>query len=339
MKPMKLTDVGLDVEPYLVDANWIMQQKHDGARMLAVFELGELVFLNGSGGPMSFSAAKLKLPALEKHLTRDLVALGVKAATFDGELLIEEGVYHIFDVISLRWDTASFTTEAARESEGWAVRGNEPWRWRDSVLRSTLSSLEGSLVRFAVTARTEDEKRALWAAINDAAVEGAVSKHLESLWEAGTRTTQWVKHKLVKTGDVVVTTVQRTFKADGVTLSHGKAELAVPIAFGDDPLPFVNAKGKRAAAILLPTEADPDALITGPKGFEYRPRDLLPVGNASLIGKELTINVGSVVEVNYLYWTGDAMVQPRIVRQRFDKTAGECDLTQFPEYTRKVVTL
>lgn len=335
MKPMKLTDVGTDVEPYLVDPEWVMQQKHDGARMLAVYQLGELTFLNGSGGLMSFSAAKLKLPELEKHMIRDLQALEVANATFDGELLIEEGVYHIFDVISLRWDTARFTTDAARESEGWAILGHEHWKWRDAVLRSTLASLEGSLVRFAVTARTEAEKRELWAAINEAAVEGAVSKHVGSFWVEGTRTTQWVKHKLVKAADVVVTAVQRTFKADGVTLSHGKAELAVPIEFDDDPLPYVNAKGKRASRYQLPATID----AINKSGWRLEPRNLLPVGNASLIGKELTIDVGSVVEVNYLYWTGDAMVQPRIVRERFDKGASECNLAQFPEYTRTVVTL
>lgn len=337
MKPMKLTDVGIDVEPYITNPDWIMQQKHDGARMVVIYETtpgvpdsGELTFLNGAGGEMSFSAAKLKLPALVGELGAFAYQHNLTSFTLDGELIIEDGVYHVFDII------------AATSIYGGIIVTPQ------HVLAARLGFLENylgdqfTLLKPAVTARSTEAKRALWAAVNEAAVEGAISKHLGSLWIDGVtknyRTKDWVKHKLVKTADVVVTSVERTFKADGVTLSHGKAELAVPIALTEDPEPYVNAKGKRMS---IEDHAAFGRLAGAARQgeFGYVPRSLLPVGNASLIGKELTIDIGSVVEVNYLYWTGTAMIQPRIVRQRFDKPVEACDLAQFPAYTRAVVTL
>ena len=70
--------------------------------------------------------------------------------------------------------------------------------------------------------------------------------------------------------------------------------------------------------------------------YTFDPRTKLPVGNSSLIGKDLSITDGSVVEIEYLYWTGKAVIQPRIIRKREDKPAGQCDLSQFPAYTREL---
>jgi ATP-dependent DNA ligase len=338
---MKLLDVGSDtdtIEQYITDPMWVMQQKHDGARMIALFNNDTLAFLNQSGENMSFAAAALVLPALRAHLEADIQALGLVELTLDGEIMPETGVYHVWDVLSARLPQQRADTDA----EGVLVDGGEEWAWRDAILRGPLSALEGGLVKFAVTARTEDEKRLLWENVVGEGVEGAVSKHVNSRWLNGVdkpaRTNQWVKHKLVKTADVVVTAVQRTFKPDGVTLSHGKAELAVPIAGPDDPTPWLNMKDKRISHDALNAIQDARQKSAEQLGWYYRPRFLLPVGNASLIGKELTIDVGSVVEVAYLNFQ-EAMIQPRILRQRFDKPAEECELSQFPEYFRTVVSL
>lgn len=334
MQAMKLTDLDLsEVEKYILDPEWVMQQKHDGARMVAEFNAHDgLRFLAQNGEPMKFAAAALAFDALGKHLLADIESLDITDLILDGEILPETGIYHVWDVLLLQLTPGS--THALEQGNPTVIYGNEDWSWRDAVLRSQLSALEGSLVQFTATARTVSEKRQMWELINAANVEGAVSKHIHSTWNgSGLRSKEWVKHKLVKTADVVVTAVQRTFKADGVTLSHGKAELAVPIRLNDDPQPWVNAKGKRLSIVehlKLPAKAQ--------ASFGWVQRGLLPVGNASLIGKELTIDVGSVVEVAYLNFQ-DAMIQPRIIRQRFDKPAEDCDLTQFPAYTRTVVTI
>lgn len=145
-----------------------------------------------------------------------------------------------------------------------------------------------------------------------------------------------MKHKLVKSADVIIRNPTRRFKDNGV-VSHGNADLAVTIREEQDPKPWQHpVTGRR---LSLPEHDD---LRYGSKaqqaraaGYAWKPRTELPVGAASLIGKDLTIEDGDVVEVLYLYATEDQQViQPRIVRKRTDKTPAECDLEQFPPYTR-----
>lgn len=336
MKPMLLTDVGTDITPYLSD-DWMLQQKHDGARVIftahRVPGMGwDAAFLNRQGKPMTFAAAALKFAELSAHLLRDLESLGVDSVTLDGELIVEDGVYHVFDVLHLI------------VADNILVDGRERLSERDTVMRARLSALEGSQVRFAVTAGTPDQKSQMWHLLQEAGVEGAVSKRWDSYYVPGARSKDWVKHKLVKTADVVVLAAERKFKASNGIVEFGSAELSVPISPEQDPKPWVNLKGKRFTADEAGARPFKDfGGDTGPLDpayhQAYQPRTMLPVGNASLIGKELTIGVGSVVEVNYLMWTGDAMIQPRIVCERFDKAAADCDLAQFPAYTREAVQL
>jgi hypothetical protein len=337
MRPMKLTDVGSDratVQRYIEDDDYVMQQKLDGARMLVVYTDGQpILFTNDGVNSIKFAAAVQKLSALTVQLTEDFMELGIDKVILDGELIIETGVYHVWDVTHLVVDYRLEKHDLESDYNPNRVDGQEDWEWRDSVLRDELEALAHDLVQFSETARTRSDKEYLWARINSTNVEGAVSKLRSSVYEEGTRTKDWVKHKLVKTADVVVTKVDRTFKADGKTLSHGKAELAVSINPLNDPQPYVNAKGKRIEPWVY--HALPESKR---KAFELSMRSSYPVGNASLIGRELTIEVGSVVEVNYLYFDS-AMIQPRIVRQRWDKQPRECDMDQFPAYTRRIVTL
>jgi ATP-dependent DNA ligase len=329
--PMKLTDVGSDaatVQSFIDDPDWVMQQKLDGARMLMVFENDEIIFTNNGTGPIKFAAVVQKLPPLEKQLLADFHASFVNQLILDGEFIVETGVYHVWDVLVFR------EFEYANMPEGYnlnRVDGTEDWDVRDKVLRNELSFIQSPIVQFSRTARTREEKSDLWAGIQSTNVEGAVSKLISSSYDEGERTVNWVKHKLVKTADAVVTKVERTFKPDGVTVSHGSATLAVTIDPRDDPAPWVNAKGKRISAVEFE-----NLTFKGQMNFTSDRRSLYPVGNASLIGRELTIDVGSVVEVNYLYFDR-AMIQPRIVRQRWDKTPAECRMDQFPAYTREIV--
>jgi ATP-dependent DNA ligase len=63
---------------------------------------------------------------------------------------------------------------------------------------------------------------------------------------------------------------------------------------------------------------------------------LMRVGGCSMIGKP-NAQVWGVIEVRYLYWTGEALYQPRMVRIRDDKNPAECTLAQFPAYSRAEV--
>ena len=58
------------------------------------------------------------------------------------------------------------------------------------------------------------------------------------------------------------------------------------------------------------------------------------IGSCSAIGKDPETKVGDVIEVAYLYWTGNSLYQPRMLRIRTDKPPSDCLISQFPEYHR-----
>lgn len=67
--------------------------------------------------------------------------------------------------------------------------------------------------------------------------------------------------------------------------------------------------------------------------------DRVTISRASMIGKDPTIQVGDVVEVDYLAWTGASLLQPRIIRKRYDKYPNDCTADQFAPYSRKAVSI
>ena len=326
MKPMKLTDVGpAEAEKYIADPNWIMQQKLDGARMVTIVTRAkdgtdgyDALYTNDGVKPIAFSAAKLKLPDLGLELMDTLDDLGIDEITLDGELIIEDGIYHVFDILHLKYEEGVPNTMT-----------DVKLQHRLAILHSL--DLVGEFLQFSHTAWSRDEKQALWEAVQSAGVEGAISKHLDSMYVPGIRTKDWVKHKLTKTADVIVASHDRTFDEKGM-VTHGSAALVVNIDPRDDPEPWVHFTTVRR------TDAATWTALPAKKMAQYTfdPRTKLPVGNSSLIGKDLSITDGSVVEIEYLYWTGKAVIQPRIIRKREDKPAGQCDLSQFPAYTREL---
>lgn len=338
IKPMKMTDIPVtDVDLYFDDDDWVMEQKHDGARALVhvvVSDDGQssTEWFASGGGPLKFAAAALHFETLKSELVYLLAENGVQEAWLDGELMPEEGTLRLFDVPMLTWK--DMNRIGMHPQDGYANR------------RATLYGLSmvGSdtspHVHFTYTAMTPDEKRGLWAKINAEGVEGGMLKHVLAPYEPGVRTKMQRKLKLVKSADVIVTSVERRFDHKGM-VTHGSADLAVTITEWQDPKPYLaELTGRRASA------ADINAWRNGTKAqqakelaYTYAPRPQLKVGAASLIGKDLTIDVGDVVEINYLYWGGEAVVQPRIVRKRLpeEKTPAECTLDQIPAYSKLAV--
>lgn len=337
IKPMKMTDVGLDAfEKHVELENWILEQKMDGARALMTWtkEHG-FTWQASGGGPLKFAAAAQHLPELQRQLLEFFDVNRLERIVLDGELMTEDGEYRVFDVV-----------EAVRKDEPTHLVSMGDILARRIGARSMLfntafqQALALPMVKQVFTARGADEKRDLWERVNAAGVEGAMLKDLSGVYEPGVRTKTQLKLKLVKTADVVVTSVKRTFDHKGM-VTHGSAEIALRISPEGDPTPWKSeVTGKRLS------EADHRKLSSGTKAqqaralaFTYQPRELLPVGASSLIGKPLTIEEGSVVEVAYLYWGGDALVQPRIIRERLreEKLPEDCWIGQIPAYSRKSV--
>lgn len=74
-------------------------------------------------------------------------------------------------------------------------------------------------------------------------------------------------------------------------------------------------------------------------GFINPDGSMVTISRASMIGKDPSIKVGDVVEVDYLAWTGASLLQPRIIKKRYDKDARSCNMAQFAPYSRKVATI
>lgn len=307
MKAMKLTEVdSTDAEKYITDPDWVIEQKFDGARAILVLQDGRIEWLSGSGKPLKFAAARQHCEAIEQEVLARFGKLSQRnpqaRLALDGELMIDSGLFRVFDL---------------------PVLEDEPYEFRRKHLRRYFEDFPAEGESHLVPVRqesTESGKRALWQSICEQGVEGAVAKRQDGLYEQGKRVKHQVKLKLVKTADVIVTGITNWTK------TTGSAELSVTIDPADDPEPWVDANGKRTAK-------EPN----GRKFWINEPRSIIPIANASLIGKDKTIEYGCVVEVRYLYWTGSSIVQPRIVGRRTDKTPDECRLDQFPEYSRQEV--
>lgn len=332
MKPMKMTDIPItDVEKYLSDPAWVLEQKMDGARALVSWAPEEgFTWQASGGGPLKFAAAVQHLPEIEKELLELFEANSVEAAILDGELMTEEGELRIFDVPFL-----------VRPDVPNAIPMH-PYNYRRVLRDSLFGEFYGLRVHPVVTAIGENAKREFWQRINAAGVEGGMLKHVDGIYEPGVRTKSQLKLKLVKTADVIVTSVERKFDHKGM-VTHGSADLALHIRPEQDPKPYLNPVTGRRISVddwVKLTQSEKKSDIAKATGYRMEPRTRLKVGAASLIGKDLTIDVGDVVEVAYLYWGGDALVQPRILRKRLpeEKLSSDCDMDQVPTYSRAEVT-
>lgn len=90
---------------------------------------------------------------------------------------------------------------------------------------------------------------------------------------------------------------------------------------------------KSADVIVTETKTSPMSASFAVYGHDGK---LVPVGACSMIGKP-HVERGDVIEVNYLFWTGTNLYQPRMMRKRTDKAARDCHLDQLPTYSREEV--
>lgn len=290
------------------DDNVVFEQKFDGTRVMAVVKHGEPVRFLGSGGKvMSHTATTQHLPALRATLEA-MVGNTPGELVLDGEVMQATGEYHLFDVPYARFGGME------------VIRPEETYAWRRNWLNATDLQELIAPTRVKVTAQATNrrQKAALLEAVREAGGEGVMAKHINHPYLPGGRSTQAVKLKFVKTADVVVTAVDRP------DAKHGSFKLGAVLNAAE-----LEQRGGTAVF------ADPKS------GIEKRFDGLavLDVGGASAIGKDTSIEVGDVVEVAYLYWTGEALYQPRVVKKRTDKMPAECTIDQFPAYSRATINL
>jgi bifunctional non-homologous end joining protein LigD len=169
--PLDLAQVGR----YVVDDEWVMEQKLDGHRIMLISSLdGGTTFLTRNGTEYTKGVpAALHLHGLPPGFI------------VDGELV--NGVLWIFDVIHLNGHLESLPLEERRK-----VLNNVP---ETAVLR-----------RIPQAVGTAEKERLLMQAASHG-YEGVILKKLSSPYERNRRSPNWLKAKFVVTADVIVLSV------------------------------------------------------------------------------------------------------------------------------------
>jgi len=204
---MKYEDVPPgQVERYLISPLWAVEQKMDGTRGLAVITKGGVIWPYGERGEgrLAHSAATQWLPRIDARLLALVADHEDAEIVLDGEIMIHTGEYRVFDVPYLRI--------GGRE---WVVPG-DALSQRRIYLETIGAALHGAgPVTVTSFASTEDEKRALLAAVEAAGGEGVVFKRLTGSYQPGRRTGDVLKFKFTYSVDVVV--IERKTSPNSIT--------------------------------------------------------------------------------------------------------------------------
>ncbi|EDM81438.1 ATP-dependent DNA ligase [Plesiocystis pacifica SIR-1] len=254
------------LDGYFADAEIVAQQKLDGMRLLVHVRDEGIVATNRDGQETSLGGA-----------LRDACALAPKGTSLDGELLVDPPCYWVFD-------TLAWAGEDLRQ---------EPYAKRHAALKRKRKLFASPLLELVPLAKTEADKRSLFATLQAQRAEGIVFKRKDAPYISGrppSGGTQ-LKYKFVKTADVFITANAGNAYQMAVYDDAGKARQV----------------GKVFAGTTNDSRADLDAMLS---------RGETPVA-----------------EVRYLYATkDDILYQPVFVRARTDKAAEACVLSQL-EYT------
>lgn len=169
-------------------------------------------------------------------------------------------------------------------------------RW--SSLVDLVTNYPIPFVRLVSTAQSTLEKLELAQWIESEGAEGVIAKRVDSPYDPGARVKHSLKLKFTQTADVIVS---------GKNVGESKKSIR-----GGDKLNY-------------------ELAVIEPETGRHR-----VVGFCSSIGKA-DVEIGSVIEVEYLYvGAGGKLTQPRMVRPRPDKWAGECTTAQLKFYSKAV---
>lgn len=168
-----------DVERYINDDGWAMEQKLDGVRCLVSCDAEGHVFFTGHTGS--------SLGKGLKHQAAIAADLAIPGLVVDGELLAD-GTLHIFDVL---------------EAAGTDLRGFEFFQ-RRMVLEGLAAAAEFKTVQVVQSFTDTEDKARLWEAVVEAGGEGVVVKRLTGKYSTGSRSREVLKIKVTRTVDAVV---------------------------------------------------------------------------------------------------------------------------------------
>lgn len=293
-----------DLQKYIDDAGWALEQKVDGMRCLTVvsrtiYNDATVEFFTRGGKPLASSAAKQYFEKIRALFAPVHEAYGGRKyeLVFDAEIMLD-GQLVIFDL------------PYAQVSGEIVTSPDKPFSFRRMHLNELYTNIATNLewdesdIKLVESRSRRDEKMLLAQAVRRMGGEGLIAKRLDAPYNEGVRVKHSLKLKFTHTADVIVT---------GTNVGESKHSIR-----GGDKINYTFAV------------RDDNPLLE-------QSDELIEMGACSGIGKDLA-QVGDVIEVEYLYvGAGGKLVQPRMIRRRDDKRADECVLSQFPAYTKDVL--
>lgn len=174
-----------EVPQYIADPNFHFQQKVDGIRGQLVIQPGKAPWFRSKSGEQlqSSTAAKIVDPMLKSLGT---MPEGGPTYTVDGELL--DGKWYVFDL-----------AVEGGEKQPWSERMTVAENWVNEMHKAGLKQIQA-----LPTARTPEEKQALWDSVNASGGEGVMMKRTDAPYDYGKRVNHTLKAKITSTADVVV---------------------------------------------------------------------------------------------------------------------------------------
>lgn len=208
--PMLATPIDLShVGPYVVNDDWVMEQKLDGHRvMLAGPGTAEMRAI-GRNGRYTY-----RLPTRVRNWREplDAGATFLDGLVLDGELVGDR--YWAFDLL-------------LADGRGW---NEAPIEGRRLMLERLKQAMPNAPFEVVPQARTANEKEGLLLRAAQEGLEGVVFKHRSSRYRFGLRSPEWLKAKFVATADLVVVGVRDDGKesvAVGITTDGGATFTAI----------------------------------------------------------------------------------------------------------------
>ena len=248
--PMVFNEAPLsDVPKYIADDKWFFQQKVDGIRSQLVIEGGKKPWFRSKSGDKSASSTSAKTLDPILKLLGDGVPAGGTSYAVDGEAL--DGKWYVFDLSIGEKDKTPWEERMAR-ADAWVKAMN------DAGIHQIVA---------LPTARTKEEKQALFDAVRDNGGEGVMMKRKDAPYDYDRRVNHTLKAKFVSTADVVVT-----------ELNPGGKD-SVKIGLHDEngnlkPIGTVTKLGKEAkiGKINVGDVIEVAYLYATPDGTVYQPR-------------------------------------------------------------------
>lgn len=202
-----------DVESYINSPSWVMQEKHDGNRRGFHCTNATTISANREGFKVGYPSE------VGDSLTTAFSALF--PLKVDGELMGTDFV--VFDVREI----------SGVNLDSLSVEGRLEHMER---LRAELKASGVSNVRVVITARTTDEKRALFERLKAAKREGFVAKRLDAPYEPGKPASggSHLKFKFVKDATVIVLSNHATKSSIGIGMLDDEGNV---VAVGNCTIP------------------------------------------------------------------------------------------------------